>query len=111
MEITTTNNMEISVVSLNGELDNESAELLRNNIEELINAGKTNIVLNFGELTYSNSAGLRELIASYKLAGSKGGKLILCSLQPQLDDLFSFTNLKKVFEIYPNEVDAIASFK
>ena len=110
MEIITKENV-VSIVELNGELENESAEELRSNVEELISNGKVNIVLNFAELSYSNSAGLRELIALYKLANAKGGDLRLCSLQPQLEDLFSFTNLKKVFKIYPTEEDAVASFE
>ncbi|MDX9701972.1 MAG: STAS domain-containing protein [Candidatus Auribacterota bacterium] len=110
MEIITKENI-VSIVELNGELDNESAEELRINVEDLISNGKVNIILNFNELSYSNSAGLRELIALYKLANSKGGDLRLCSLQPQLEDLFSFTNLKKVFNIYPTEEDAVASFE
>ncbi len=111
MEIVTKESIEISIVQLTGELDNESAEQLRSNVERLINSGKINIILDFSNLTYSNSAGLRELIALYKLANSKGGNLKLCSLQPQLEDLFSFTNLKKVFEIYPGEQEAISSFE
>lgn len=110
MEITTKNSMEVCVVRLKGELDNESAEHLRSNIEKLINEGKVHIVLDFENLSYSNSAGLRELIALFKLATTNGGSLKLCSLQPQLEDLFSFTNLKKVFEIYHTEDEAIASF-
>ncbi|MCB1194557.1 STAS domain-containing protein [bacterium] len=110
MEITTRENVEISIVALNGELDNESAELLRENVEQLINEGKVNIILNFENLSYSNSAGLRELIALYKLANSKGGDLKLCCLQAQIEDLFSFTNLKKIFSIYQDENEAIASF-
>ena len=110
MEIITRENIEVSIVQLNGELDNDSSEQLRLSVENLINGGKTNIILDFQNLSYSNSAGLRELIALYKLAMAKGGSLKLCSLQPQLEDLFSFTNLKKVFEIYPNEEEALNSF-
>ncbi len=110
MEIITKENIEVSIVQLKGELDNESAEQLRLSVEELINNGKVNIILDFQDLAYSNSAGLRELIALYKLANAKGGSLKLCSLQSQLEDLFSFTNLKKVFEVFKNEEEAIASF-
>ncbi|RJP56149.1 MAG: anti-sigma factor antagonist [Candidatus Auribacter fodinae] len=110
MEITTKSNLEVSVVHLKGELDNESSEYLRKNIEKLIESEKVNIVLDFKELSYSNSAGLRELIALYKLANASGGNLKLCALQPQLEDLFSFTNLRKVFDIYQNEDEAVASF-
>lgn len=110
MEISTKSNLEVSVVHLKGELDNESAEYLRQNVEKLIDAEKYNIVLDFKELSYSNSAGLRELIALYKLANANGGNLKLCSLQPQLEDLFSFTNLRKVFEIYTTEEEAVTSF-
>jgi len=110
MEIITKQDV-VSIVELNGELDNESADQLRANVEELINDGKINIILNFKNLSYSNSAGLRELIALYKLAASKSGNLKLCSLQPQLEDLFSFTNLKKVFSIFKSEEEALASFQ
>ncbi|MCD6459169.1 STAS domain-containing protein [bacterium] len=110
MEIITKQDV-VSIVKLNGELDNESADQLRNNVEELINGGKINIILNFKNLSYSNSAGLRELIALYKLAISKNGNLKLCSLQPQLEDLFSFTNLKKVFSIFKSEEEALMSFQ
>jgi anti-sigma B factor antagonist len=68
------------------------------------------LLLNFGNVQYLSSAALSKLINLKKKVGAVGGKLKLCSIHPDLLDVFKITRLDQVFEIYKDEQTALDRF-
>ena len=64
-----------TVVNVNGEVDAASADILRNAILEVIDAGQPKITVDMRDVSFMDSSGLRVLIAGYKAAESAGGSL------------------------------------
>ncbi len=61
---------------------------------------KTNkVILNFEQIKYISSAGLKAIILGDKTAISKGGKLIIINVQSQVRDVFRVTGLESVLDI------------
>ena len=61
---------------------------------------KTNkVILNFEQVKYISSAGLKAIILGDKTAISKGGKLIIINVQSQVRDVFRVTGLESVLDI------------
>ena len=58
-----------------------------------------NVILNFENVTYISSAGLKSIILGDKTASSKGGKMIIINAQPQVKDVFRVTGLDSVLDI------------
>lgn len=80
-------------------------------ISSLVEEGKTRILLNLAGVTYIDSSGLGELISSHITLGRKNGELKLVHLTEKLHDLMTITKLLTVFEVYDDEVEALASFQ
>ncbi len=72
--------------------------------------GRTQILLNFGNVQYLSSAALGKLINLKKKVGAVKGKLKLCCIHSDLLEVFRITRLDQVFEIYPEEQAALDKF-
>jgi anti-anti-sigma regulatory factor len=71
----------------------------------------TKIVLNLEDITYIDSAGVGELVQAYNTARATGGLLRLTGLtKGRLQDVLQIIKLLTVFEVFPTEQAAVASF-
>ncbi|MBI4482844.1 MAG: STAS domain-containing protein [Acidobacteria bacterium] len=102
----------ITVLDLDGKITlGESTAALRNAVRSLLKDGKKNILLNLGDVSFIDSAGVGELVSSYSSASSQGGRLKLLQLTKKVREVLSITKLLTVFETFDDETKAIASFK
>ena len=83
---------------------------LHKSIRALIVEKKMLILLNLTDVTYIDSCGLGELIASQVSVENKGGEIKLFGLTEALRELLTTTRLLTVFDVYENEADAIENF-
>ncbi len=79
-------------------------------------ANAQNVVLDFQRVGYMSSAGFRPLLSLLRNIRSRGGRLILCGLQPVIQETFAVTRListggsaPAAFEVQPDIPSAIAS--
>ncbi len=102
----------ISILDLGGRLTlGEESNALREEVKQLINTDKKNILLNLANVTYIDSTGIATLVALYKSSQAKDGTLKLLSLSKKFQETLQLTRLLTVFETFPNEAQALASFK
>ena len=87
-----------------------TARGLHNSIRNLVEEGKTRILLNLSQVTHIDSSGLDELVASCVTARNQGGEIKLLHLTEQMREVITTANLSALFDIYNNEYDAIAGF-
>lgn len=83
---------------------------LHNSIRTLIREEKTLILLNLSGVTYIDSCGLGEIIASHVTLQRIGGALKLLQLTESLRELMIATKLLDVFDVYDIESTALVSF-
>jgi anti-sigma B factor antagonist len=67
------------------------------------------LVLNFGSVDFLSSAALGVLIKLDKKVKARKGVLKLCNIRPEIFEVFKITNLNRVFDIKPDEADALAA--
>lgn len=77
-------------ISIAGSLDSNTAPDLQQTIDNEINDSISTTILDFSNLDFLSSAGLRVIFKAKKLMDNNGGKFLMVNLQPQI---------KKVFEI------------
>lgn len=87
-----------TVAALAGRLDAAGAPLFDKEIEGLPQPPKT-LVIDFNEVDYISSAGLRSLIAVAKKMRPNGGEICLCSLKPFLAKVLVLSGLSHFFKI------------
>lgn len=69
-------------------------------LKQLIDKGNNNFIFNFSQCEFIDSTGLGALVSIYKKCAEKGGNIKLYSLNPDVEKVFKFTRLDKVFEIH-----------
>lgn len=88
-------------VSIAGSLDSNTAPQLQQSINAEINDSVSTTIIDFKDLDFLSSAGLRVIFKTKKMIDNNGGKFLLVNLQPQI---------KKVFEII-KALDGMNVFK
>ena len=101
----------IVVLELKGNyVGGQETDDLRDSIKKLSDEGNLKLVIDLGEVSYLNSSALGVLIAAHANYAKRNGKIKLCQLNKNLENLFVITKLSLIFDSYPNQVEAIASF-
>lgn len=102
---------DVTVLDLKGRLRvGGNTVALHKSIRCLILEKKILILLNLAGVTYIDSCGLGELVASQVSVENKGGEIKLVGLTETLRELLRVTRLLAVFDTYDNEADAIQNF-
>jgi anti-sigma B factor antagonist len=88
----------------------EETTFLREQVKGLLPTSP-HIVLNLRDLTYLDSGGMGALIELFVSAQKAGGRVKLASLSKHIRDALQITKLTMVFEVFPDEFAAAASFR
>lgn len=83
---------------------------LHKSIHTLIREEKILVLLNLAGVTFMDSCGLGELVASHVTLHNSGGELKLLQVTESLRELMTATKLLDVFDVYGSEAAALRSF-
>jgi len=101
----------VTVLDLTGNLTiDQDAQRLKDKINSLIQQERLAVVLNLGEVTYIDSGGLGQLVASYGSLSKTTGGLKLLNVNKRNHDLLSITRLVTIFDTFDSEDEAVKSF-
>ncbi len=96
------------VLSVSGKLDAVSALDYSKTIGQLITDGKTRFVVDFAELSYISSAGLRALLSTVKQLKSVGGFVRFANLQGNVQEVFEMTGFLSIMDLHTSVDAALA---
>ena len=102
---------DIVVIDVDGKIVLGDGDVeIKQAVDDLLQKGNKNIILNLAKVPYLDSAGLGEIMRSFTALRRDGGDFKLLSPNQRIIDLLSITKLLNVFDIYDNEPSAIKSF-
>ncbi|HNQ77617.1 MAG TPA: STAS domain-containing protein [Acidobacteriota bacterium] len=102
---------DVTLMNIGGRITLGSGDIkMRDKLLEQLDKGKKKIVLDLGEVSFIDSAGLGELVAAYTSARRHGAQVKLANLTKKIDDLLDITRLSSVFETFDSADDAVKSF-
>jgi anti-sigma B factor antagonist len=102
----------VTVLDLSGKLTRgDGAERLRASVDRLIEQGRNRILLNLAQVPYMDSAGIGELMATYRKAAAAGGAAKLLNPLRRVYDVLQLVKLDSVFETHRDESAALGSFE
>ncbi|MBR4958221.1 MAG: STAS domain-containing protein [Phascolarctobacterium sp.] len=84
-------------LTLNGRLDTTTAPELESFIKDSI-AGITNLVMDFAELEYLSSAGLRVILSAQKTM-NKQGEMVIRNVNETINEVFEITGFIDILTI------------
>ncbi len=71
---------------------------------------RKSLLLNFSRVEFLSSAALNKLIILDRKVKSHSGRLKLCDLRPEIQEVFVITRLNQLFDIREDEAEALAAF-
>lgn len=100
----------VSILVLSGQLTTGGDEELREAIDTILASGRSRILIDFTDVTFMDSSGIGELVASYRTVKRLGGQLKILNPTQRVQDSLDLMRLLPIFEIFDDEAKAIASF-
>lgn len=102
---------DVTVVSLDGEIDLATQGDLRAVLNDLVVAGDVHLVLDLTGVSFLDSTGIGALIGTRRRVHAFQGSLTLVCPHETILKIFTITGLEKVFDIRPtlDEVPTVAS--
>jgi len=88
----------------------DETDELERKIKELSDGGNKHLIVNLSETQHLNSTALGVLISAHSNYVRRQGHMKLCSVDKRIENIFVITKLSLVFDVFPNEEQAIASF-
>ncbi len=102
----------VTVIELKGNImGGPDATTLNEQLHNLIEAGKKNVVIDLKEVKFMNSSGLGMLIGGLTTMKNAKGELKIASASEKIESLLVITKLITVFEHYDSVKEAVRSFK
>ncbi len=99
MNIETTSDGQVTVVTISGRLDATTAPAAESALTTAIDGGAVRMVAHLADMDYISSAGLRVLLATAKALSRKDGRIVLCALQPGVREVFDISGLLSIFAV------------
>lgn len=106
MEIVVRKNGDVTIFALNGSLDSDTSPSLEDRIFEAIQGGAHKLIVDFKDLNYISSAGLRVLNKTTKKLKQLEGRLIVCSLRDYILEVFQIAGFDYFITIVADEEKA-----
>jgi anti-sigma B factor antagonist len=109
MEIIEEKRGHLSTFKLQGRLDSNTSQLFEKRIFDAMSDGTKNVVIDFKDLDYISSAGLRVILKATKALKREDGKLLLCAMQDYVKEVFEIAGFDSFLPIVPTLDDALKS--
>lgn len=101
---------EATIFHIKGRLDSSSTPELEQRVTICLDQGSKHLILDFSELDYINSAGLRVLVMSYQRLMPLGGKIMVCGARDYISEIFDISGYNQIFHMYADLDQAIKAF-
>lgn len=111
MQITERRAGDVVILDLKGNLvRGVGDEVLRDAVDRLLADRSGKLLINLSDVTFLDSSGIGELVASKKVADQLGTVLKLMQLPDRVKHTLKLSLILPLFDTYPSEEAALAAF-
>ncbi len=107
MDILVTYQKDNAIVRVSGSILGDDRIQLSDKIQELVESGGKNIILNLKAVELMDSVGLGMLVALRDSLMRRGVRLLLSNVDRSVKSLLLITRLNNVFDLYDTEDEAL----
>lgn len=94
-----------------GRIHTQNSEELLKKLDSLIDQGERHLLLDFSDVDYINSSGLRVLMTVAKQLNDLGGKMVLAAVTELIQQVLRISGCAAVIGIYPSREEALIALK
>lgn len=112
MEIKVENMKRCELVTLSGQIDSATAPDLQQALQDLIEGGSRNLVVNLRDVDFISSPGLTALLSARIKLRRKvpPGEVALSEISPRLRETFELVGFHHLFQFFESDLNAVGSF-
>ncbi|WP_321404748.1 STAS domain-containing protein [Maridesulfovibrio sp.] len=110
LEVGEIKNDGVITFQLKGRLDSNTSNDFEEKLLNSIQGGESKIILDFENLEYISSAGLRVLLKAARELKGGDGKLLLCSLKDYIREVFDLSGFVSFLPIYDSMDECLGAF-
>lgn len=97
------------IISIVGEIDHHTSEEVRERIDRYIdNNSIKNIIFDFSNVNFMDSAGIGVIIGRYKKVSPMGGKVGVINARPNIKRIMEISGVKKISTLFDNLESALS---
>ncbi len=97
------------IARANGRIDSSNSREFHSGLEAVVNNDDSAVVLNFEDVSYISSAGMRVILLTAKGLQSSGAKLVLCSMSEPIREVFKISGFDKIIPIHGSQSEALTA--
>lgn len=99
-----------TVLAPKARIDSSTASIFEDALLAAVQEGNGNVVVDFIDVDYISSAGLRAVLEAAKRARARGGKLVLCGMKSTIRQVFDISGFSKILPIKESRADIAGMF-
>lgn len=96
------------VIAVKGRMDAVTAPDFEKECSAAMDADEKALLIDFGELEYISSAGIRSILSTAKKMNTYGGRIDFCNLTGMVKEVFAISGVNALFQIF-DSVEQAAS--
>ena len=97
-------------LAIRGEIDLDTVKTLKERLNQLIDGGASKVLVNFADVDFVSSAGLRILLATAKKLSGSGGNLRISNLNETVSEVFEISGFSTILDVFGSEEEALRGF-
>ena len=109
MDLTAERHENVLSLEVRGRLDWVTSDTFREAIKDTVKETDRALIMDFRELDFIGSAGLRVILLTAKSLLERDAKLLLCGLSDPVRDVFRVTGFEQLLPIHETMAEARAS--
>ena len=99
----------VLVAKVEGRVDSSNSQDFQRQLQAAIGDDVGAVVMDFGQLAYISSAGLRVVLLVAKILGQRDVSISLCSLSGPVQSVFEISGFNRIIQIHDTRADALAA--
>jgi anti-anti-sigma factor len=110
MEFTVDEFGDVRAVRITGNLDTQTSAVAQEQLTQLIDNGAKKVLLDFENLNYISSSGLRVLLVAAQRLEDTAGQLRICNPNTMVREVFDTSGFTEIFSVYSSQAEALDGF-
>ena len=101
----------VLVIKAEGRIDGSNAAQFLESVEDVIDQNDNGVVLDFAQLNYISSAGLRVILLIAKDLRQRKVQFAICSLSSSVHEIFTISGFDQIIDLYDNSASAVSALQ
>ena len=95
------------IAKADGRVDSSNSREFHSELEAVVADSDSALVLDFEDVSYISSAGMRVILLTAKSLQKSGVKFVLCSMNDSIREVFKISGFDRIIDIHDSQPDAL----